>query len=405
MPSSTVFGGTIQQFIKRRFIMNTQPYHHNKAFTLVELLVVIAIIGMLIALLLPAVQAAREAARRMQCVNHTKQIGLAVHNFHDTNNALPPVTLYAQRLTIYTFLYPYIEQMALHTLCSTCDNDFLGKAPATPIITAEISATTAPGAPNGDWFNGSDVCDNKRASLSSVSIYRCPSGLGGHRTNNSSAAGLLRGPLSDYAALVAKVNTPVDPRPGKTQTDRFMVAGADGGDSDQGTWFSPFKIPGNLRWNNGANLATEAGIAASFNHGNRIVDWTLSNDIGWWQDGSSNQFLFSEKHIPSWAALDSTIEAARWNGTYMWGTSGYNSHGFARFVSDDSNLVAQSPQDPATPVNTNPSGVSQTLGSSHPGTINTLLGDGSVRGIAKTTEPVMIWRLTHVSDGEVTSLR
>ena len=90
--------------------MYTQIKCH-RGFTLVELLVVIAIIGLLLALLLPAVQTAREAARRMQCQNHLRQWGLAIHTYHSTFDVLPR-SVDANGFSIHAAVLPYIEQGA-----------------------------------------------------------------------------------------------------------------------------------------------------------------------------------------------------------------------------------------------------------------------------------------------------
>ena len=85
----------------------------KRGFTLVELLVVIAIIGVLVALLLPAVQSAREAARRSQCISNLKQVGLAMHNYEDTNGRLPVGAYGCCWGTWQVSILPYIEQRAL----------------------------------------------------------------------------------------------------------------------------------------------------------------------------------------------------------------------------------------------------------------------------------------------------
>lgn len=88
----------------------------RRGFTLVELLVVIAIIGILVALLLPAIQAAREAARRSQCTNNLKQISLAAHNFHDSRKGLPPMRISDHQQTFLVLILPYLEETQVASL-------------------------------------------------------------------------------------------------------------------------------------------------------------------------------------------------------------------------------------------------------------------------------------------------
>jgi len=366
-----------------------------RAFTLVELLVVIAIIGILIALLLPAVQAAREAARRIQCVNHLKQMGLAVHNFHDAQRGLPPVTIYQERATIKMLLLPYIEGTGVYDLMTS-----------TGLFRTATSFNDSNVQLSDCWWFMS-LSSSQRDSVGSISIYRCPSGNGSNKIYDAPITwdtGFQQGPLSDYVVLIGRhAGDGISPAYGFWHC--YRVGGTSGHWAyGQENYVSPFRasiITAFTSPERDTNDPWGGQIARS------ITSWTPRDTISWWSDGTSNQLLFGEKHIPAWASSPGTMTAGYWNGSWMFTQGGNHDWNVGRPVTDNASLFARSKADSLSESSTMPPedlAGRAVFGSGHPGTVNFLVGDGSVHSLSNMILPLLVWRLTHVKDGNAVSL-
>ena len=367
----------------RSNLLNWRRGADRAGFTLVELLVVIAIIGILIALLLPAVQAAREAARRMQCTNHLKQMGLAVHNFHDAQKALPPSNFYGNfRATFWAFLYPYMEQQALWESLNTVRNAGWGKMYT-----------------NVDWWNNDSVGlkAEEMNSFGSVPMYLCPSRRSGVQRTERNVSD-MPGPQNDFAFVVG--------------TTSIADGGADvawwGWGQDTGVTphiRTPFRRASSSAGDYlDGTLAADPGMGTPVGDAIRSGSFICKTTFATCADGLSNQIMIGEKHIPlgrlgkcegsgfnagdcsyllcvNWAAL-SPMRIFR---------SGIRLMPIAR-PSD------YSESDPAAAT----SGALDVLGfgSYHPGVCMFLIGDGSVHSISVTTpvEDVLV-PLSFVNDG------
>ena len=341
----------------------------RRAFTLIELLVVIAIIGVLIALLLPAVQAAREAARRSQCTNNLKQIGVAIHNYHSSTNAMPPGgSLGYWSLGGYdgwsclganSMLLPYLEQNQVYnainfnwasaerapasvinsTGCNTVLNSFIcpsdGDA-GRPIWINNYFASMGPSSYSTGPNNGT------RQEIAGMFPY------GGSYSFANVTDGLST-TIAYSESLVSSART--RPQPGKSTGN---VSGTSPGIHNL---YDIRQVAGNAYqlYQQQMQICTTAFLGGAIGNGPGSR----------WSTGAKGYSLFS------------TIVPPNGGGSIKWsacrvGCCAQAQH--AHFVNAMSN---------------------------HPGGVNALFGDGSVKFVKQTIQPLIWWSLGSRDGGEV----
>ncbi len=325
----------------------------RKAFTLIELLVVIAIIAILIALLLPAVQQAREAARRSACKNNMKQIGLAMHNYHDAFTTFPIGSQYNMwQANWRSAVLPYIDQAPLYNQLTQTPADGRGYN------------TTNNWTGGGGYGTGAG--SNEALDKAFVNVYKCPSS-----------------PLDSFyvGTVGGRHPTPRDSQVGMTM-DYVGIGGA----------FSETIVPFDAASNTKAQVNTFYGTMAQngmLQIGNvvRIRDCT---------DGTSNTIIVGE-NSGSIAGDDRRKNlSGGWAGMRFPGTSGGNGYGGGGIVTI---RYASNPK--TAPAYTGAGYNNGPLTSYHVGGVHVLLADGAVRFISDNLDFTTLLSLGTLNDGLV----
>ena len=309
------------------------------AFTLVELLVVIAIIGILIALLLPAVQSSRAAARRIQCVNHLRQMGIAVHNFHQARGGLPPAHINGAGHTTWgAVIMPYLEQ---GTILDEIDLERSWYSMPPEIVQTQVAEYYCPSRVRAVWLSRDW---NSRYGFSQ------PSG----------------GALSDYAICV--------------------------GDGVKAAWWE-FQPPGT---SNGVGyrpdfVSGQYDPSTGGDDGDLFRNWELLLKFRHVTDGLSHTLLIGEKFVPARANRQGRT---RWGDGTFW--SG-DLHPPSTRVAGERYPLALSDDDPSV----FPNAINMPFGSAHDGLVHFTFVDGSVHSLQTTIDTTVLGYLANRHDGEV----